>query len=108
MIDIFIQKRKDALQEALKYAYEIYFEESEDEIELPDEICYMALGKITVKDESVVVQYTVTKGAYDYDDISVETALGKDIMPRMMQDLEKELASIYDEYDAWADEELGR
>ena len=99
---------KKTFEEVLKTAYEIYYEESEDEIELPDEIFYTALGKITVKDESVVVQYTVTKGAYDYDDISVETALGKDIMPRMMQDLEKKLASIYAEYDAWADEELGR
>jgi len=99
---------KKTFEEVLKTAYEIYYEESEDEIELPDDIFYTALGKITVKDESVVVQYTVTKGAYDYDDISVETALGKDIMPRMMQDLEKKLASIYAEYDAWADEELGR
>ena len=99
---------KKTFEEVLKTAYEIYYEESEDEIELPDDIFSTALGKITVKDESVVVQYTVTKGTYDYDDISVETALGKDIMPRMMQDLEKKLASIYAEYDAWADEELGR
>jgi hypothetical protein len=105
---------KKTFEEVLKTAYDQYFDDSIDSIELPDGIETITFVSASSDDDGITHKYLVDVGD-DVNDFAVFTAYGDNVLEKMFDEMVSALESAYSpggnpdrEYDAWADEELGR
>jgi hypothetical protein len=105
---------KKTFREVLEQAYEQYFDDSIDGIELPDGIERLSFMSVEIDDDGITAKYAADV-ADDVRWLKVYTVYGENITEKMFDEMVMALESAYPtsdnpdrEYDAWRDERLGR